>query len=102
MRGPVYPTGKQFKTQREKNALIPTLRFQPSLLKPWPLLIFAAAVYGIHYIFSAMLPELGASYIGYGLFSISHSRIAHYDTGDEHLRPRYNYLFVASTIPLQP
>ena len=50
MRGPVYPTGNQFKTQRERNTLIPTLRFHPSLLKLSPMLIFAASVYGIHYI----------------------------------------------------
>lgn len=51
MRGPLYPAGGKFKTQREKNDLILTLKFQPTMLKPWPMLIFAAAVYVIHYFF---------------------------------------------------
>lgn len=71
MRGPVYPTGGKFKTQDEKTSLAPAFRFQPSMFKPLPLLIFIAAIYGIDYAFSTMLPELGASYIGYGLLALA-------------------------------
>ena len=71
MHGPVYHINGKFKTQEEKTGVLPLPRFQPSMFKFLPIFFFMAAVGGILYFFQTMLPELGASYIGYGILALT-------------------------------
>ncbi len=70
MRGPVYLVDGKFKTQEEKPRFWPIPRFRPSMIKPVPMFIFMAAISAILYAFQMMLPELGASYMGYGILAL--------------------------------
>jgi DNA mismatch repair protein MutS len=71
MYGPVYHTKGKFKTKEEKAGFLPIPQFQPSMFKLLPIFFFMAAVGGILYFFQTMLPELGASYIGYGILALT-------------------------------
>lgn len=71
MHGPIYHLNGKFKTKEERAGLIPIPRFQPSMFKFLPIFFFMAAVGGILYFFQTMLPELGASYIGYGILALT-------------------------------
>jgi len=71
MHGPVYHVQGKFKTKEEKAGFLPIPRFQPSMFKFLPIFFFMAAVGGILYFFQTMLPELGASYIGYGILALT-------------------------------
>lgn len=71
MKGPVYLSNDKFKTQSEKPRFLPLPRFHPSLFKWMPILFFIAAVYAIMFFFEIMAPELGASYIGYGILVLT-------------------------------
>ena len=71
MHGPVYATGGEFKTKQEKPKYLPIPYFRASILKLIPILIFLAAISGILFFFHNMLPELGASYIGYGILALT-------------------------------
>ncbi|GJL71069.1 MAG: hypothetical protein NMNS01_02680 [Nitrosomonas sp.] len=71
MHGPVYHVNGKFKTQEEKKGGLPLPRFQPSMFKFLPIFFFMAAVGVILYFFQTMLPELGASYIGYGILALT-------------------------------
>ncbi|MDT8364142.1 MAG: DNA mismatch repair protein MutS [Nitrosomonas sp.] len=67
MRGPVYVLNGKFLTKDEKPRFRPVARFRPSIFKWFPMTIMLSIVLGVLYFFHAMLVELGASYIGYGL-----------------------------------
>lgn len=71
MKGPVYQANDKFKTKREKPRFIPLPRFRPSLFKWMPIATFMLAVYAMMIFFEMMAPELGASYIGYGIFVLT-------------------------------
>ncbi len=71
MRGPVYLANDKFKTRSEKPRFLPLPRFQPSIFKWIPTLVFVAALYAIMFFFEIMAPELGASYIGYGIMVLT-------------------------------
>lgn len=71
MHGPVYAMGGKFKTKQEKPKFLPIPPFRPSILKLIPMLMFMAAISGILFFFHNMLPELGASYIGYGILALT-------------------------------
>lgn len=71
MKGPVYSMGGKFKTKKEKARFDLYLRFQPSLFKILPILIFLAAGYGILFFFEMLMPQFGASYISYGILALT-------------------------------
>jgi DNA mismatch repair protein MutS len=71
MKGPVYLANDKFKTKSEKPRFLPLPRFRPSIFKWIPMLVFIAAVYAILFFFEIMAPELGASYIGYGILVLT-------------------------------
>ncbi len=71
MHGPVYSSDGKFKTKQEKPKYSPTLSFRPSMFKLLPMLIFMVAIGGIFTFFQNFLPELGASYIGYGILALT-------------------------------
>ncbi len=71
MYGPVYATGGKFKTKQEQPKFLPIPSFRPSIFKLIPMLMIMAAVGGILFFFQSMLPELGASYIGYGILALT-------------------------------
>ncbi len=71
MHGPVYLANGKFKTKEEKPRFWPAFRFQPTMFKWLPMLIFIAAISGILVFFHTMLPELAASYIGYGILALT-------------------------------
>lgn len=71
MRGPVYLANDKFKTQSEKPRFLPLPRFRPSIFKWIPTLVFFIAMYVIMLFFEIMAPELGASYIGYGIMLLT-------------------------------
>ncbi len=71
MKGPVYLSGSKFMTHKEKPSFMPLPRFRPSIFKLIPILCFALAAYIIPLFFETMLPELGASYIGYGILALT-------------------------------
>jgi DNA mismatch repair protein MutS len=71
MKGPVYLSAGKFKTKQEKPAFLPLPRFRPSLFKLIPILLYAAAIYGILFVLETMLPALGDSYIGYGILALT-------------------------------
>ena len=61
----------KFKTQQEKPKFLPLPRFRPTIFKWIPATIFIAAVYAIMLFFEILAPELGASYIGYGILVLT-------------------------------
>ncbi len=71
MHGPIYFANGKFQTKEEKTGILPIPRFQPTMFKFLPIFFFMAAVGGILYFFQTMLPELGASYIGYGILALT-------------------------------
>ncbi|PXW91095.1 MutS-like protein [Nitrosomonas sp. Nm84] len=71
MQGPVYSSGSKFKTKKEKSALDLYARFRPALLKIIPTLIFFSASYGILLFFDTLMPQFGASHIGYGILALT-------------------------------
>ena len=71
MQGPVYSSGGKFKTKKEKTVFDLYSRFRPSLFKAIPALIFFAASYGILFFIEVLMPQLGASYIGYGILALT-------------------------------
>ncbi len=71
MYGPVYSSDGKFKTKQEKPKYLPTLSFQPSMFKLLPMLMFMVAIGGIFTFFQSMMPEFGASYIGYGILALT-------------------------------
>jgi hypothetical protein len=71
MQGPVYSSGGKFKTKKEKTVFDLYSRFRPSLFKVIPALIFFAASYGILFFIEVLMPQLGASYIGYGILALT-------------------------------
>lgn len=71
MQGPVYSSGGKFKTKKEKSALDLYSRFRPALLKIIPMLIFFSASYGILLFFETLMPQFGASHIGYGILALT-------------------------------
>lgn len=71
MKGPVYASASKFKTKKEKSAFDLYSRFQPSLFKIVPTLIFFAASYGILFFFENFMPQFSASYIGYGILALT-------------------------------
>ncbi|MBP6057944.1 MAG: DNA mismatch repair protein MutS [Nitrosomonas sp.] len=71
MQGPVYSMGGKFKTKKEKSSFDLYSRFQPSLFKIMPMLIFFAAGYGILFFFENFMPQFNASYIGYGILALT-------------------------------
>ncbi|MEK6686583.1 MAG: DNA mismatch repair protein MutS [Pseudomonadota bacterium] len=71
MKGPVYSTGGKFKTKKEKSSFDLYSRFRPSLFKIMPTLIFFATGYGILFFIETLMPQLGASYIGYGILALT-------------------------------
>ncbi len=72
MHGPVYHMRMvKFKTKEEKAGILQIPHFQPTMFKLLPIFFFMAAVGGILYFFQTMLPELGASYIGYGILALT-------------------------------
>ena len=71
MKGPVYLANDKFKTRQEKSKYIPLPRFRPTIFKWVPTLIFIIAVYAIMFFFEMVAPELGASYIGYGILVLT-------------------------------
>jgi len=71
MKGPVFLANDKFKTRQEKPKYWPLPRFRPSIFKWVPLLVFMAAVYAIMMFFEILAPELGASYIGYGILVLT-------------------------------
>ncbi|MDR4513209.1 MutS-related protein [Nitrosomonas sp.] len=71
MKGPVYMANDKFKTQQEKPKFLPLPRFRPTIFKWIPATIFIAAVYAIILFFEILAPELGASYIGYGILVLT-------------------------------
>jgi len=71
MKGPVYSMGGKFKTKKEKSRFDLYSRFQPSLFKILPILIFLAAGYGILFFFEILMPQFGASYISYGILALT-------------------------------
>jgi len=71
MKGPVYLSGSKFMMHKEKPSFMPLPRFRPSIFKLIPILCFALAAYIIPLFFETMLPELGASYIGYGILALT-------------------------------
>lgn len=71
MQGPIYYANGKFKTKQEKSAILPVIRFQPTMFKWLPIFFFMAAVGGILYFFQTFLPEIGASYIGYGILALT-------------------------------
>ncbi len=71
MQGPVYSSGGKFKTKKEKSALDLYARFRPALLKIIPMLIFFSASYGILLFFETLMPQFGASHIGYGILALT-------------------------------
>ncbi len=71
MKGPVYSSGGKFKTKDEKPRLHLYSRFQPSLFKMMPTLIFFTAGYGILFFFENFMPQFNTSYIGYGILALT-------------------------------
>jgi hypothetical protein len=71
MQGPVYSSGGKFKTEKEKTVFDLYSHFRPSLFKAIPALIFFAASYGILFFIEVLMPQLGASYIGYGILALT-------------------------------
>jgi len=71
MKGPVYSSGGKFKTKKEKSGFDLYSRFRPSLFKILPTFIFFAASYGILFFIETLMPQLGASYIGYGILALT-------------------------------
>jgi hypothetical protein len=71
IKGPIYYANGKFKTKQEKSAILPVFRFQPTMFKWLPIFFFMAAVGGILYFFQNFLPEIGASYIGYGILALT-------------------------------
>ncbi len=71
MKGPVYSLGGKFKAKKEKSSFDLYSRFQPSLFKMMPMLIFFAAGYGILFFFENFMPQFNASYIGYGILALT-------------------------------
>ncbi len=71
IKGPVYPENSKFKTKQEKPKFTPLLQFRPSFFKWIPALVFLLAVSAILFFFEVMVPEFGASYIGYGILFLS-------------------------------
>lgn len=71
MRGPIYVSDGKFLTLDEKPRFQPLARFRPSIFKWLPISVTLAIVLGLLYFFQAMLVELGASYIGYGLLVLA-------------------------------
>ena len=71
MRGPIYHVNGKFKTKEEKTGFVPIPHFQPTMFKLLPIFSFLIAVVGILYFFQTMLPELGASYVGYGILALT-------------------------------
>lgn len=71
MQGPIYYANGKFKTKQEKSAILPFFRFQPTMFKWLPIFFYMAAVGGILYFFQTFLPEIGASYIGYGILALT-------------------------------
>ncbi|SER13362.1 MutS domain V [Nitrosomonas sp. Nm51] len=71
MKGPVYLANDKFKTRREKPRLLPLPRFRPTIFKWIPATVFIAAAYAIMLFFEILAPELGASYIGYGIMVLT-------------------------------
>lgn len=71
MKGPVFLANDKFRTKKEKSKFLPLPRFRPTLLKWIPAVIFIVALYAIMWFFEEMAPELGASYIGYGILVLT-------------------------------
>ena len=71
MKGPVYMANDKFKTMQEKPKFLPLPRFRPSIFKWIPLLVFIVAMYAIMLFFEVVAPDLGASYIGYGIMVLT-------------------------------
>ncbi|MDH5553156.1 MAG: DNA mismatch repair protein MutS, partial [Nitrosomonas sp.] len=71
MHGPVYSSGGKFKTKQEKPKFLLKPSFHPSMFKLIPMLVFMAAIGVILTFFHSMLPELGASYVGYGILALT-------------------------------
>ncbi|MDR4518287.1 MAG: DNA mismatch repair protein MutS [Nitrosomonas sp.] len=71
MKGPVFLANDKFKTRQEKPRYVPLPRFRPTIFKWLPTLIFFIAVYAIMFFFEMVAPELGASYIGYGILVLT-------------------------------
>ncbi|UJP05207.1 MAG: DNA mismatch repair protein MutS [Nitrosomonas sp.] len=71
MKGPVFTTGGKFKTRQEKSWFDLYLRFNPTLFKLLPTLIFFAAAYGISLFFEILMPGFKASYFSYGLLALT-------------------------------
>jgi len=71
MKGPVFLANDKFKTRQDKPKYWPLPRFRPSIFKWIPLLVFLVAVYAIMMFFEILAPELGASYIGYGIMVLT-------------------------------
>jgi len=71
MKGPVYSSGGKFKTKKEKSGFDLYSRFRPSLFKILPTFIFFAASYGILFFIETLMPQLGTSYIGYGILALT-------------------------------
>ncbi|SES76935.1 MutS domain III [Nitrosomonas marina] len=71
MKGPVYLANDKFRTQQEKPRFLPLPRFRPTIFKWVPAVIFIAAIYAIMLFFEILAPELGASYIGYGILLLT-------------------------------
>lgn len=71
IKGPVFLANDKFRTQHEKPRFLPLPRFRPTFFKWIPTLLFIMAVYLIMLFFDVMAPELGASYIGYGILILT-------------------------------
>ncbi len=71
IKGPVYLASGKFKTKKEKPAFLPLPKFRPTIFKLIPMLLFAVAIYAILFAFETVLPEMGASYIGYGILALT-------------------------------
>lgn len=71
MKGPVYLSGSKFMTHQEKPRFMPLPRFRPSIFKLIPILCFALAAYIVPLFLETMLPDLGASYISYGILALT-------------------------------
>lgn len=71
MKGPVYSMSGKFKTKKEKSRFDLYSRFQPSLFKILPILIFLAAGYGILFFFEILMPQFGITYISYGILALT-------------------------------
>lgn len=71
IKGPVFLSNDKFKTRQEKSKFLPLPRFRPTIFKWVPALVFIVAIYAIMLFFEIMAPELGASYIGYGILVLT-------------------------------